>query len=67
MDSGELLAGMAQWGTLNGTGLGVTIYVVDSGIRTTHHEFISDATGARRAIFGCGLHYSRPQDFLFPM
>ena len=54
-------------GTLNGTGLGVTIYVVDSGIRTTHHEFISNATGARRAMFGCGLLYSKPQDLLNPI
>lgn len=39
-------------GTPNGTGVGVTIYVVDTGIRTTHHEFSSAATDARRATFG---------------
>lgn len=44
-----------RYGTLgitNGTGAGVTIYVVDSGIRTTHHEFISETTGAQRADIG---------------
>ena len=29
------------------------MYVVDSGIRTTHQEFISASTGQKRATFGC--------------
>ena len=39
--------------TSDGTGRGTTVYVVDSGIRTTHQEFISAATGQKRATFGC--------------
>ena len=39
--------------TSDGTGKGITVYVVDSGIRTTHQEFISATTGQKRATFGC--------------
>ena len=39
--------------TSGGTGKGITVYVVDSGIRTTHQEFISATTGQKRATFGC--------------
>ncbi|KAK9904031.1 hypothetical protein WJX75_002945 [Coccomyxa subellipsoidea] len=43
-----------RYGTLSssGTGKGVTVYVVDSGVRLTHQEFVSDLTGQRRATFG---------------
>ncbi|CAL5228884.1 g12099 [Coccomyxa viridis] len=38
--------------TSDGTGRGTTVYVVDSGISTTHQEFKSAATGLKRASFG---------------
>ncbi len=43
-----------RYGSLSssGTGKGVTVYVVDSGVRLTHQEFVSDLTGQRRASFG---------------
>ncbi|BDA45556.1 probable aqualysin-1 at C-terminar half [Coccomyxa sp. Obi] len=43
-----------RYGSLDssGTGKGVTVYVVDSGVRLTHQEFVSDLTGQRRATFG---------------
>lgn len=43
-----------RYGTLSssGTGKGVNVYVVDSGVRLTHQEFVSDLTGQRRATFG---------------
>ncbi|EIE20313.1 subtilisin-like protein [Coccomyxa subellipsoidea C-169] len=42
------------YGTLSssGTGRGVTVYVVDSGVRLSHQEFVSELTGQRRATFG---------------
>ncbi len=43
-----------RYGTLSssGTGRGVTVYVVDSGVRLSHQEFVSELTGQRRATFG---------------
>ena len=46
--------------TSDGTGRGITVYVVDSGIRTSHQEFISAATGQKRATFGCALSQLGP-------
>ena len=39
--------------TSGGMGHGVTIYIVDSGIHTSHTEFVSELDGRRRATFGC--------------
>ena len=36
------------------------MYVVDSGIRTTHQEFISASTGQKRATFGCAPAFCAP-------
>lgn len=36
-------------------GAGVYIYILDSGVRTTHDEFLNATTGASRAEFGVDL------------
>lgn len=48
----------SRFGTLKswGTGRGVTIYVVDSGIRKSHQEFSSWVGGTSRAKDGYALH-----------
>ncbi|KAK9820560.1 hypothetical protein WJX72_011655 [[Myrmecia] bisecta] len=44
--------------TTEGTGKGVTIYSVDSGIRTSHQEFKSLTDGRSRASFGLVLEHN---------
>ena len=47
--------GLGRFGSASapGTGQGVTVYTIDSGVRATHQEFMPWAGSASRASYGC--------------
>ena len=47
--------GLGRFGSASapGTGQGVMVYTIDSGVRAMHQEFMPWAGGASRASYGC--------------